>query len=59
MSSQGSLKVDIFDRLNKLLKDIDLEPFSFPHSLWQTYTAKTKHKYFKGMQVHLYHFEKL
>lgn len=59
MSSQGSLKVDIFDRLNTLLKDIDLEPFSFPHLLWKTYTAKTKHKYFKGMQVHLYHFEKL
>lgn len=36
MSSQGSLKVDIFDRLNTLLKDIDLEPFSFPHLLWQT-----------------------
>nr|XP_034306349.1 uncharacterized protein LOC117682568 [Crassostrea gigas] len=50
MSSQGSLKVDIFDRLNTLLKDIDLEPFSFPHLLWQTYTAKTKHKYVKGMQ---------
>nr|XP_034322641.1 uncharacterized protein LOC117688618 [Crassostrea gigas] len=50
MSSQGSLKVDIFDRLNTFLKDIDLEPFSFPHLLWKTYTAKTKHKYFKGMQ---------
>lgn len=36
MSSQGSLKVDIFDRLNTLLKDIDLEPFSFP----QFYSGK-------------------
>ncbi|XP_062602842.1 uncharacterized protein LOC134264565 [Saccostrea cucullata] len=51
MSSQGSyVEIDNLDRLNRFLIDVDLEPFSFPHSLWQTYTAKTKKKYFKGMQ---------
>lgn len=56
ISSQGSLKVYINDRLNTFLQDIDLELFSFPHLLWQT--TKTK-QYFKGMQVNLHHFEKL
>lgn len=59
INSQGSLKVDIFDILNTFLKDIDLEPLSFLHLLWQTYTVKAKQTYFKGMQVHLYYFKKM
>lgn len=42
ISSQGSLKVYIFDRLNTFLQDIDLEPYSFPHLIWQTFKDKTE-----------------
>lgn len=56
ISSQGSLKVYIFDRLNTFLQDIDLEPYSFPHLIWQTYKDKTETL---QRNADLHHFEKL
>lgn len=56
ISSQGSLKVYIFDRLNAFLQDIDLEAYSFPHLIWQTYKDKTE---ILQRNADLHHFEKL
>lgn len=53
INSQGSLKVD---RLNTFLQDIDLEPYSFPHLIWQTYKDKTE---ILQRNADLHHFEKL
>ena len=55
-SSQGSFaKHDLVDQLNVYLESIGLEGFSVPLSSWKQYTARTKQKYFRGMQVQSCH----